>query len=154
MVIRPYRDADVDAVAAIFIAAVHEGAASHYDVAQREAWAPRQIDAEYWRQRLASLVTLVAEINASPVGFLSFGRNGHIDLLFVSPQSVRRGVASALLQSATDQLAALGVSELFTEASLVARPFFERHGFVATEEETVERRGVTLRRYAMAKRLP
>lgn len=38
---------------------------------------------------------------------------------------------------------------LFTEASLVAVPFFQRHGFRIVEEQTVVSYGVQLRRCAM-----
>ena len=48
-------------------------------------------------------------------------------------------------------LRSLGVEELFTEASLTARPFFERQGFRVTEEQTVLRRDVSFRRYAKRK---
>ncbi|MCK5940717.1 MAG: hypothetical protein KAI24_02010 [Planctomycetes bacterium] len=49
-------------------------------------------------------------------------------------------------------LRALGVTELFTEASEVARPFFERQGYVVVEREVVRRAGVALPRYRMRKR--
>src|SRR3974390_735669 len=42
-----------------------------------------------------------------------------------------------------------GLSDLFTEASKVARPFFERHGFHVTEEQDIEIGGVVFQRYGM-----
>ena len=151
MVTRPYKDDDLEATAAVFTAAVHEGAATHYDALQRDAWAPQPLDVEHWRKRLAPLEKRIAEVNATVVGFLTFERNGHIDHLFVSPKHTRQGIASALLRSAEAELASAGVPQFFTEASLVARPFFERHGYVVTEEQTVDRNGVSLRRFAMMK---
>lgn len=149
--IRAYQDDDLEATAMVFTAAVHEGAADHYDAVQREAWVPRPLDREHWRKRLAPLEKRVAEIDATVVGFLTFERNGHIDHLFVSPERTRQGIASALLRSAEAELASAGVQHFFTEASLVARPFFERHGYVVTQEQTVDRNGVSLRRFAMEK---
>ncbi len=69
--------------------------------------------------------------------------------MLVAPGPAGRGVAKSLFDHAAAALAAQGVAELFTEASLVARPFFERQGFVVEEEQWVERRGVVLRRFAM-----
>jgi len=54
-----------------------------------------------------------------------------------------REIESALLLA--------GIKALFTEASLVARPFFRRQGFLIVEEQIVSRRGVAFRRYAMRK---
>lgn len=77
--------------------------------------------------------------------------SGHIGLLYVAPRCTRRGVASALYQTVERTLQVAGVASLFTEASLVARPFFERQGFWVDTEETVVRRGVPLRRCVMRK---
>ena len=41
MIIRPYTPADLEAVAQLFTASVHQVAASHYDETQRTAWAPQ-----------------------------------------------------------------------------------------------------------------
>lgn len=96
MKLRPYDGDDLENIVALFTASVHEVPASHYDAEQREAWAPRLPDLDSWRERLARLQTVVAEIDSRIAGFVSYEWNGHIDLLFVSPDYLRRGVASAL----------------------------------------------------------
>lgn len=157
MIIRPYTPADLEPVARLFTASVHEVAASHYDAQQRAAWAPQPPDLAVWQKRLAPLTTLVAELvaeeNSRLAGFLSYEDDGHIDLLYTAPGSTRTGVASRLYHEAETGLAEAGATELFTEASLVARPFFERQGFEVTEEQNVTRNGVSFRRFAMRKRL-
>jgi len=153
MQIRPSLDSDLAAVTELFTASVHQLASSDYDAAQCAVWAPRPPDAEVWRERLSSRQTLVAEEGGSLAGFIAFEEDGHIDLLFTAPSFARRGVASLLLQSAESRLSVAGVGGLFTEASLTARPFFERHGFTVTEEEQVQRGGVSFRRFAMHKPL-
>ncbi len=149
--IRQYREADAEAVAVLFTESVHRLACSHYDQAQLAAWAPRPPDLPGWSARLSLLKTLVAEVNLQLAGFVSYEQNGHIVLLYVSPEHARRGVASALYRQAEAALIAGGVAEIFTEASLVARPFFERCGFRVAEEQCVQRRGSTFRRYGMRK---
>lgn len=69
--------------------------------------------------------------------------------LFTSPAHVRLGVAKALHDAARDALADLGVIELFTEASEVARPFFEKQGYEVVHREVVQIRGSELLRYRM-----
>jgi putative acetyltransferase len=153
MKIRPYDSLDSDSVAWLFTNAVRIGAAEHYDEVQRNAWAPASPDLLYWKRRLDPLTTRIAEIDGSIAGFIAFETSGHIEFLFTAPEHVRKGVASALCAHATAELIASGVSELSTEASLVARPFFERQGFEVIEEECVERRGSLLRRFRMRKAL-
>ncbi len=156
--IRSYRAADLSAVAQLFTSSVHALSIEHYDASHRAAWAPRPPDLDEWQRRLAALRTLVAEEDSHLAGFLSYQPHGHIEFLYVAPPFVRRSVATALLQHAEAVLTSLGVRKLTTEASLVARPFFERQGFVVTEEQVteeqqVERRGVHFRRFAMTKYL-
>jgi putative acetyltransferase len=151
--IRPYRESDLDALVSLFTASVHHLAASHYDADQRAAWAPRPPDLGSWTKRFARLQTLVAEADMKVAGFISYEQNGHIDLLYTSPAYSRRGIALALYREAEARLSREGIPELFTEASSVARPFFERCGFRFVEEQCVQVRGVTFRRYAMRKSL-
>lgn len=156
MLIRPYTRADLGPVAQLFTDAVHGLAASHYDEAQRAAWAPRPPDLNYWQSRLSRLQVLVAqdaEDGGALLGFIGYEKDGHIDLMFTSPTVARRGVASALLGRAEAALRALKVPKLFTEASLVGQPFFERQGFTVEEEQRVELRGAQFTRFAMTRDL-
>nr|WP_298722107.1 GNAT family N-acetyltransferase [uncultured Steroidobacter sp.] len=151
--IRPYRESDLHAVARLFTESVHGLGSAHYDETQLAAWAPTEPDISGWRARLAQSTTLVAEVDNELAGFISYEQNGHIDLLYVSPKHARRGIASELYNQAEADLKVGGVVEMFTEASMVARPFFERCGFHVIEEQCIERRGVTFRRYGMRKLL-
>jgi putative acetyltransferase len=147
MQVRPYHLSDAHALAALFTASVHVLAAPVYSNTQCNAWAPHSPpDLERWHRRLSDLCTLVAYDPHTIAGFISYEENGHIDLLYTAPSFARRGVASLLLKSVTQ---ALPEVDLYTEASLVAEPFFSRHGFRIVEEQNVTVRGVEFRRYAM-----
>ncbi len=155
MNIRDYDESDLRSVAHLFTDSVHGLGWTHYDAAQCHAWAPRPPDLTAWRARLARLHTLVAEEeDGTLAGFLAYEDDAHIDLLFTAPDLARRGVASALYARAESSIAALGAAEAYTEASLIARPFFERQGFRVVEEQVVTRNGVSFRRFAMRKAIP
>lgn len=153
MQLREATPADTAACVALFTASVHQLADSHYDLQQRHAWAPLQADMAFWQPHLAGLQVLLAEDAQGLLGFIGYAADGHIDLLFSAPQAARRGIASALYMAAERRLRALGLSRLYTEASLLAQPFFLRQGFTVIEEEEVQRAGVSLRRYRMQKTL-
>jgi putative acetyltransferase len=151
--IRPYTGEDLVALVAIFTASVHELAAPYYTSQQLDAWAPRPPKVAPWFERLQAVETLVAAHGGALAGFISYNPHGHIGLLYTSPAYARRGVASLLYNCVEGRLTSLGVSEIFTEASLAARPFFEHFGFVVAAEDVVQLRGLSLRRYAMRKRI-
>lgn len=148
---RKYQIQDLSPLVRLFTGSVHELTATAYDESQRFAWASRTPDLDSWQQRLESLDTLVAEDGDRLAGFISYGHDGHIDLIFTAPNYARRGVASALYRQCEENLTALGVSELYTEASVVARPFFQRHGFSVEDERRTTVRGAHFLRYAMRK---
>jgi putative acetyltransferase len=149
--IRPYTSEDLAALVNVFTASVHELAAPYYTSQQLDAWAPRPPKVALWYERLQALETVVATHGAALTGFISYNSHGHIDLLYTSPAYARRGVASLLYSSVEGTLTSLGVLEIFTEASLGARPFFEHFGFVVAAEDIIQLRGHSLRRYAMRK---
>lgn len=151
---RNYTEADTESLAGVFTSSVHSLATTEYDAVQRDAWAPVPSDLDAWRHRFGQLHTTIAEENGQCLGFLSYEPDGHIDLLYTAPDAARRGIASALLEEAARRLLEdFGVTDLYTEASLVAVPFFLRHGFDTIEEQTVSRNGVNFRRFAMRRKL-
>ncbi|MCP5450893.1 MAG: GNAT family N-acetyltransferase [Gammaproteobacteria bacterium] len=152
MRLRPYTSSDLESVAHLFTASIHGLAIGHYDATQRATWALQPPDLSEWNERLNGLHTVVAENDDNELaGFLSYAMNGYIGLLYVSPRYPRRGVASLLYREIESALLLAGIEALFTEASLVARPFFQRQGFLIVEEQIVSRRGIAFRRYAMRK---
>jgi putative acetyltransferase len=151
---RPYAAEDLPALVAVFTASVHELAARYYTPQQLDAWAPQPPELAPWRDRLQSLETIVATHGEDLTGFISYTPDGHIELLYTSPAYARRGVASLLYSCVERRLASLDAIYIFTEASLMARPFFERFGFAVTGEDTVLLRDHAFRRYTMRKRAP
>ncbi|MFO8142239.1 MAG: GNAT family N-acetyltransferase [Marinobacter sp.] len=151
--IRKFRIQDLSPVVRLFTDSVHELTAAAYDETQRYAWASRTPNLDIWQQRLEAMETLVAEDGSALAGFISYEPDGNIDLVFTAPNFARQGIASVLYLEAEKQLRAKGVKELRTESSVVARPFFERHGFDVVEEQRVTVRGAHFLRYSMRKSL-
>ena len=79
--------------------------------------------------------------------------DGHLDTFYCRKDSVGRGVGSRLYRAVEQEALTLECDQIFTRASITARPFFERHGFRIIRERTVVRRGVELTNFAMEKRL-
>lgn len=146
MQIRAYRDDDFAILCQIFLRAVRETASQHYAPAQIDAWA--QVDEARWRQKLAASRVLVAEKEGEVVGFIT-AVDRYIDLLFVSPTHSRQGVASALL---AELFTLIPTGTLTVEASITARPCFERMGFQVVAEQRVVARGEAFVNYRMEKR--
>jgi putative acetyltransferase len=148
LLIRPYRPGDADALAQIFFDAVRIGAAPKYPAAELAAWAPIRPSAEVWAARLAPLTTFVAEAH-QPIGFMSLGPNGYLDLAFVAPEQRGQGVADALHAAVLAYAQSQALPLLTTEASRMARPFFLRMGWQDLARQTVERGGQRIENFKM-----
>jgi putative acetyltransferase len=152
--IRDYGVGDAPEIARLFYETVRSVNRAAYSDEQVEAWAPDVPDPEEWHARMASRRTLVAEEGGKVVGFAELEGDGHLDMLYLRKDAVRRGVGRRLYRMVEQEARALGLGRIFTEASITARPFFERHGFRVVREQTVTVRGVPMTNFAMEKPLP
>jgi putative acetyltransferase len=149
--VRAYRPEDRDAVINVTVRAIRESAIRDYSPSQIEAWAGGdRIDA--W-SAVDDRLIWVAVINELIIGFTDLKPSGHLDRMYVHPEYEGRGVASALLNRLEDVARCQGITRLFTEASITAKPFFERRGFAVLTALVVEFRGEKFTNFQMEKRL-
>jgi putative acetyltransferase len=154
VIVRRFEQTDALRVCEIFYRSVHEVASKRYDEAQVQAWAPKVPNPDRWFQRLTDYDTFVADNDdGESVGWIATSPEGYIDMLFCLPEAIGRGVAAQLYAEAESTAIARGLTQLTAHASLLAQPFFERHGWVIEKHETVIRNGVELPRAAMLKLL-
>lgn len=153
MVLRAYADRDLEAVVRCFGESVRTIGARYYTPQQVEAWAPDPPDLQAWAIRFRSGTALVADEDGVVAGFVRFEEDGLVDLLYVHPGHERRGIGCALLEAACGRLLRHGARRLVAEVSLAARPLFEANGFRVEGEQSVERRGVRLLNFRMAREL-
>ncbi|MFA5581762.1 MAG: GNAT family N-acetyltransferase [Paracoccaceae bacterium] len=153
VVIRPYAPADAYGCHATFQAAVHIGAARHYDAAARMAWAPPGPMPADWPDQLGDQMTWVAEAGGRIAGFLTLGRDGHLDLFYVAPRWMGRGVAGRLHDQALCAARTMGIAMLSTEASHLARAFLLRNGWHSDARQSVIRHSTAITNFRMSRRI-
>ena len=153
-IIRPYVTGDAPALVDLFRSTVRSVNLADYSDEQVQAWAPDVIDVAEWAARMAENSTYVAELNGDLAGFTEFTPGGHVHMLFVAKDKLRRGVGTALLRHVEVEAKRRGLQELTTDASLTARPTFEKNGYVAIKRQQVRMGGQTFTNFRMFKSLP
>ncbi|RPE78637.1 MULTISPECIES: GNAT family N-acetyltransferase [unclassified Frondihabitans] len=152
--LRPYEPADAIATLAVFTEAITQTAAAYYTAGQIEAWAkPGRRDPNAWNDAMRGRGSVVAVAGIEVVGFSDVDRDGHIDMLFVSPRYLRRGIARTLLSHIEHRAQATGTKLLSSDVSKAARPFFESMGFDLVREQRATMEGMELTNYRMTKTL-
>ena len=151
--IRDYTAGDAPAIVRLFFDTVRSVNRADYSEEQVEAWAPSVPDPGEWHARMNSRMTLVAAEDGEVVGFAELEGDGHLDMLYVRGDVVGRGVGRRLYEAVEREALGKDLGRVFTEASITAKPFFERLGFRVMREQTVLRQGTRLTNFAMQKDL-
>lgn len=153
MQIRRYLPEDLDAVYRLFCDTVHAVNSADYSAAQLDAWAPKQMDRARWEPSLREHFTLVATWEGEIIGFADLAPDGYLDRLYVHKDFGRRGVASALVDGLEQYAKIIGVAKIRTDASITARPFFEKRGYQMLREQKKPLRGELFINYQMEKEI-
>lgn len=156
--IRPYCD-DAEALAHLCHEAITVIGKHGYTTQQVSAWAARHPSADSYRKRAAngSIIWVAVDAHDTPVAYLLLEPDGHLDHLYNHPDHTRRRLAAQLLETAELNASNLGIARLYTEASELARPAFERAGYVVINRRNFdlpyEGSSVAIHNYAMEKQI-
>lgn len=153
MEVRSYRPEDAVPLGQVLHRAIRDGASARYAREQLEAWSPKAPDGPEWAARLAAAETVVAVEGETRLGFMNVDPNGYLDLAFVLPDKMGQGISDMLYAVLESRARARGTACLSTQASLLAEPFFTRHGWQLVRWQEVEINGVVLKNAWMEKRL-
>ncbi len=148
MEIRMYRPSDCKILTGLFYNTVHTVNARDYTEEQLNVWATGEVDLEKWNQSLQEHFSVVAVDNGTVVGFGDIDHTGYLDRLFVHADYQGKGVGTAIC----NQLEQAVQGTIVTHASITAKPFFEKRGYSAMKEQSVERQGIFLTNYRMEKK--
>ncbi|MEX0330739.1 MAG: GNAT family N-acetyltransferase [Puniceicoccaceae bacterium] len=147
--IRVFQYGDERAIADIFCRAIHEIAIEVYTEEQCLAWSSKEPNYERWAKRCELKRPFVCEKDGNLAGFLELDPDGHIDCAYINPDYQKQGIMSALVRHAVKVCSRMDLEKVYVEASISAKPLFEKLGFTVVQEKEVILRGVALRNYDM-----
>lgn len=149
VILRRYIPSDIGGILHVFRESITALCKKDYSSSQIRAWL-NCADKVKWEREFESRHTTVAIDNGKIVGFCDCEKNGHIDRLYVMPGYDGKGIGSMLVKDAEDSFSC-DIS--FTEASVTAKPFFEKLGYKTKFMQQVARNGEFLVNFKMEKRL-
>lgn len=145
--IRQYEEADSKETRELFYDTVHCINKKDYQKEQLDVWAKKEADLEKWNQSLLNNHSLVAIDEGKIIGFGDIDNSGYLDRLFVHKDYQRRGIATYLC----NQLERYAKGKITVQASITAKPFFEKRGYRVRKAQEVYREGIALTNYVMEK---
>ena len=153
MDIIPYQPDDLKEVYQLFYDTIHKVNVKDYTAKQLAVWAPEIPDWDKWQTRLTGAITFICRINDNIAGFGSLVDHTYLDFLYVSFQFQRRDVATNIYSKLEEISRSNGTNFITTDASITARPFFEKMGFKVLHKQSIRKKDIVLVNYKMLKRL-
>ncbi|USD52543.1 GNAT family N-acetyltransferase [Vibrio sp. SCSIO 43153] len=151
--IRRFESGDEETLRTLFYYTVRKICINDYTDAQVSAWAPNIYVAEDWNKKIALLNPFIVLLDGQVVGYADLQPDGYVDHFFCHWQHQGKGVGTALMQQLIAEGARNFNHRLYANVSLTAKPFFERHGFIVAQQQSVDIRGQTLTNFLMEKDL-
>jgi putative acetyltransferase len=151
--IRRYQEGEEPALFEVYYSAIHIVASRDYTPEQIQAWAPRDLDPSLWQRRMRGISPFVAELDGIVVGYADLQPTGYIDHFFVSGRHPRQGIGSSLMEHLLKEAASRGISEMTSDVSRTAQPFYEKFGFAIVEQRSPVIRGVVVPNALMSRRV-
>ncbi|MGG7076618.1 GNAT family N-acetyltransferase [Clostridium sardiniense] len=153
MKLRLYKEDDLKEIITLFYSTVHVINIKDYTKDQVNAWAPMDIDINKWNSSLSKNYTVIAEFNNLIVGFGDLDDTGYFDRLYVHKDFQGQGIATMITLEIENYARSKNIKTLTTEASITAKPFFEKFGYEVIEEQQVYRLGQALNNFVMKKEI-
>lgn len=148
MIIRKYKEKDCEDLAKLFYDTVHCVNCKDYTPKQLNVWATGKVDIAKWKNSFLEHESFVAIEKNKIVGFGDIDNTGYLDRLYVHKDMQGKRIATALCEKLENSVCA---QKVMTHASITAKSFFEKRGYVVIKEQRVLREGIALTNYIMEK---
>ncbi len=135
----------------LFYDTVHTINQKDYNKAQLDSWATLSPDLDKWCQPLKDSYSLIYFERDNIIAFGNITKEGYLDRLYVHKDHNGKGIGTLLADQLETYVTDLGLREIVTQASITARPFFEKRGYQIIKKQTVERNNQKLINFIMKK---
>ncbi|MEW2923292.1 GNAT family N-acetyltransferase [Muricauda sp. ANG21] len=153
MVLRRANRNDLKELQSLYIESIEGLGKLNYTDEQLSAWKSSVNNRERWTEAINNQHFLIAQINKKIVGFGSLENGSYIDFLYVSKNHSRMGVASRIFERLEKAALKLDQTELESDVSLTAEPFFKSKGFQTVRENKNIIQGIEITNLRMKKKL-
>jgi putative acetyltransferase len=142
MNIRKAKSTDNQAIRKLFYETITTINAKDYNAQQLETWASGAENKAFWKEQIEKQYFIIAENDEYLIGFASLTLDGYLDFVYVHKNHQKEGIASALFENIWIEANRINLTKIWTDASITARPFFLKKGFVIEKIYTKISRGV------------
>ena len=152
--IHPLTELDIPEMRELFRTTVLTVNSKDYTKEEVEDWTSCGDSVAHWKNLLAKNDYVGAiDRQGKIIGFSSMNAEGYLHSMFVHKDQQGKGVATLLLSEVEKIARKYDVHKINVEASITARPFFEKHGYKVVKEQKAKANRLWLTNYVMEKAL-
>ena len=146
-----FREGDEKELWELFYNTIHNINIQDYDKAQVTAWAPDDLDIDFVVQKFREIDPFVVIQGGKIIGYADIQPDGYIDHFYCHHEFQGQGVGSTLFATLEKKARENGVSKMYSNVSITARPFFEAMGFSVEKEQVLQMGDQQLKNYRMVR---
>lgn len=147
--IRQYQPSDVEEIVTLFNNTVRSINQKDYTSQQINYLVQKNADYDIWNKKLLPNYTLVACKENKIIGFGSVSNSENLQYLYVEKSWINYGIGKMLLKDIIQHLTDTQQKKITVDASLTAKPFFEKMGFTTVNLKNTYIEGLLLSTYIM-----
>ena len=134
--IHPLTELDIPEMRELFRTTVLTVNSKDYTKEEVEDWTSCGDSVAHWKNLLAKNDYVGAiDRQGKIIGFSSVNAEGYLHSMFVHKDQQGKGLATLLLSEVEKIARKYDVHKINVEASITARPFFEKHGYKVVKEQ-------------------
>jgi putative acetyltransferase len=142
---------DIKEITQLFYQTIQEINSKDYPKDEIDDWSSWHEDVDRWAEEIEKLYFIVAKIENRIVGIASLATDGYLDLLFVHKDFQRLGIAKTLLTEIEKKASEQQNDLLYSDVSITAKGFFEKHGFKVEKQQMKKSKEKELINFKMTK---
>ena len=138
MKIRKFLKGDEQELWELFYNTIHNVNIYDYNQTQVDSWAPKDLDINIAIEKFREINPFVVIKNEKIVGYADIQSDGYIDHFYCHHQFQRQGVGRLLFSVIKEEALKNGISQMYSNVSITAKPFFEAMGFLVEKEQIIQ----------------
>jgi putative acetyltransferase len=142
---------DVGMITQLFRDTIQNVNSKDYPNDEIEDWSSWWTDHDKWQERIEKQFFIKAMIDDILVGFSSLSLDGYLDFMFTHKDFQRLGIAGNLIRQIERKAKEQGNDLIYSDVSITAKGFFERHGYIVEKQQFKKSRNKELVNFRMTK---
>ncbi len=142
---------DIGMITQLFRDTIQNVNSKDYPADEIDDWSSWWTDHDKWQERIEEQYFIKAMIEDKTVGFSSLATDGYLDFMFTHKDYQRHGVAANLISKIEKKAEEQGNDLIYSDVSITAKGFFEKHGYVVEKQQFKKSRNKELINFRMTK---